>query len=160
MGKLAHGLGDRAAGVPGLEPAIGPRARIGRVRWVGIGLLATAAQPVVAKIERDAVHPGVEASRTRAPGGGVTPDAQEDLLGDVLRFDRVAEHAPGEREDASELRRNEGVGRSALAASDARDQRLVRIGAQAPAPPDAGTNTSNARTAAARTARSRARNEA
>lgn len=107
-----------------------PRRRggIGHPRTrVRVGPLAAAPQPVVAKIERDAVHPRLELGAARLPARRLAPRAQKHFLRDIFRFVRIRKHAARDAEHARQMLAHERRGRAGVAAARAPDQRLVRI---------------------------------
>ncbi|CAI8692755.1 hypothetical protein EMIT0111MI5_10130 [Burkholderia sp. IT-111MI5] len=101
-----------------------------RIRHVGQridGLLAPAAQPVVAQVQHDAMQPRVETRLAFAPARRLIPDSQERLLCDVLGFAPIAEHARRQCEQPRQLARDEHAHRRRIARADARDEFRVRI---------------------------------
>ena len=100
---------------------------------VRIRLFAAAAQAVVAEVQRDAVHPGFELGRARLPARRLAPDAQEHLLRHVLRFERIAQHAPREADHARQMPAHERFRGAGIARARVPDEFGVRIDHYVPA---------------------------
>src|SRR5262249_6718572 len=89
--------------------------------------LALLREPIEARVHGDAMEPRAEARRAALPPRRRRPDAQEDLLRDVLGISAAPEHALRERDHPGEMALDEPPARRTIAAAGTHHQRFVGV---------------------------------